>query len=428
VRVEPAAAVAGHVAVPGDKSISHRALLIGAICDGETRIEGLGLSGDVEATRAAVSALGAEVVDASGGVEVLMCRGRGLHALRPPERAIDCGNAGTLIRLLTGLLAGQRGRFELTGDESLRSRPMERVAEPLRRMGAQIVTTQGRAPIVVEGRPLTAIDYELPVASAQVKSAILLAGLYAEGRTTVIEPKPTRDHTELMLEAAGARVVRRPNSATIGRAERLELGTLEVPGDFSSAAPLIVAATLLAGSELTIHGVGLNRRRTGLLDVLERMGARIAIFNRRRAGAELVGDLEVRPAPLVATTLGADEVPRLIDELPLVALAAAMARGESAVTGAGELRHKETDRIETVTNALRNIGVRIRDRPDGFTIQGVPTRPRGGGIDAAGDHRIAMLGAVAGLVSREGVAIEGAEVVAISFPGFFDLLETVTTR
>jgi 3-phosphoshikimate 1-carboxyvinyltransferase len=428
VKVEPAAALAGHVGVPGDKSISHRAVLVGAVGEGETRVTGFGRSGDTESTIAAARALGAEVVEED--VDTLVVRGVGLRGLREPESPVDCGNAGTLIRLLAGLVAGQEGRrFELTGDESLRSRPMERVAEPLRRMGAAVETDEGRAPLVVRGAALHGIEYELPVASAQVKSAVLLAGLNAQGPTTVIEPAPTRDHTELMLEAAGGPVQRRARSVTLtGPVERLSLETVEVPGDFSSAAPLIVAASLLAGSEVVIHGVGLNPRRTGLLDVLERMGARIAVYNRRRAGGESVGDLEVRSAELVATEVRPEEVPSLVDELPLFALAAGMARGESVVSGAGELRHKETDRIETVSNALRPLGIRVQSSNDGLRVRGVPSRPKGGGMDSAGDHRIAMLGAVAGLVSREGVDIEGAEAVAISFPGFFELLDSVTTR
>ncbi|MEX1357396.1 MAG: 3-phosphoshikimate 1-carboxyvinyltransferase [Gaiellaceae bacterium] len=427
MRVEPGAALAGHIGVPGDKSISHRAVLIGAVCEGETRVAGFGRSADTESTIAAVRALGAEVVEED--VDTLVVRGVGLSGLAEPRAPVDCGNAGTLIRLLTGLLAGQEGReFELTGDESLRARPMERVAEPLRRMGASVETADGRAPVVVRGAPLQGIDYELPVASAQVKSAVLLAGLLAEGRTTVVEPAPTRDHTELMLEAAGARVSRRPKSVSVDRAERLLLESVEVPGDFSSAAPFLVAASLLAESHLTIHGVGLNPRRTGLLDVLERMGARIAVYNRRRIGGEPVGDLEVRSAELVATAIGAEEVPRLVDELPLWALAAGMARGESVLSGAEELRHKETDRIETVSNALRGLGIRVSASDDGLRVRGVPSRPKGGGMDSGGDHRIAMLGAVAGLVSRAGVEVGGAEAVAISFPGFFELLDSVTQR
>jgi 3-phosphoshikimate 1-carboxyvinyltransferase len=282
----------------------------------------------------------------------------------------------------------------------------------------------GHAPLVIEGTDaLTGINYVLPVASAQVKSAVLLAGINADGATTVVEPAPTRDHTELMLAAAGASVRRRPSSVSIEPAGRLELGEITVPGDFSAAAPFIVAATLLAGSELTIHDVGLNPRRTGLLDVLERMGARITIFNRRKLGGELVGDLEVHSAELTATDITAEDVPRLVDELPLFALAAAVARGDSRLTGAGELRLKETDRIETVTNGLKAVGLRIRARDDGFEVRGVPARPIGGRMSSEGDHRIAMLAAVAGLASREGVRIDDPGAVSVSFPGFFELLE-----
>jgi len=426
VRVEPAAAVVGHLAVPGDKSVSHRAVLVGAIADGTTRVEGFGRSGDTESTIRAARALGAEVEEPAP--DALVVHGRGLRGLVPPPHPIDCGNAGTLMRLLPGLLAGQEGRFELVGDASLSSRPMERVAEPLRRMGARVATTDGHAPIVIEGGPLSPLDYKLPVASAQVKSAVLLAGLYAGGRTTVVEPTPTRDHTELLLQAAGARVTRRPHSVSVVGADRLALRTVDVPGDFSAAAPFLVAGVLLAGSSVAVHGVGLNPRRTGLLDVLERMGARISIYNRRRLGVEPVGDVEVHASPLVATTIEAEEVPRLVDELPLVALAAGMARGETVVRGAGELRLKESDRIERVATGLRALGVRITEREDGFSVRGVPARPRGGTLAASGDHRLAMLGAVAGLVSREGVRVEGAEAVAISFPGFFELLDSVTTR
>jgi 3-phosphoshikimate 1-carboxyvinyltransferase len=426
MKIEPAVAVAGHIAVPGDKSISHRAVLLGAVGEGETRIERFGRSEDTEATLEAVRALGVEATDEDE--DTVVVRGAGLRGLRAPDQAIDARNAGTLMRLLPGLLAGQGGRFELTGDESLRSRPMERIAEPLRRMGVTVETTDGRAPVVVEGGDVRAIDYNLPVASAQVKSAVLLAGLYGDGRTTVVEPAPTRDHTELMLAAAGARVTRRPSSASVEPADRLTLGTVEVPGDFSSAAPFLVAAALLAESDLTVHGLGLNPRRTGLLDVLGRMGARIGVFNRRKAGGEAVGDVQVRSSQLVATTIDPAEVPLLVDELPLFALAAAAARGDSVLRGAEELRVKESDRIAAVVTALRALGVRITERPDGFEVRGVPTRLRGGRMDARGDHRIAMLGAVAGLVSREGVEVGGAEAVAVSFPGFWELLDSVSQR
>jgi 3-phosphoshikimate 1-carboxyvinyltransferase len=421
MRVEPASSLDGHFAVPGDKSISHRALLIGAVSEGETHITGWGRSADTESTLAAVRALGAEVEEDGDRLTV---HGAGLHGLR--AATIDCGNAGTLARLLPGLLAFQDASFTLTGDASLSSRPMARIAEPLARMGAQVETTDGRLPLTITGAPLAAIDYELPVASAQVKSAILLAALGATGRTTVVEPAPTRDHTELMLQSAGAQVAIRPSSVSVDTADRLRLRAVEIPGDFSSAAPFIVAATLIPESRITIHDVSLNPRRTGLLNALERMGGRVGIIARRRIGAEQAGDLEVRSAELTATTIHSSEVPLLVDELPLFALLAAHARGESWVYGAGELRHKETDRIEAVVDALRAVGARARANDDGFTITGVPARVKGGKIDARGDHRIAMLGAVAGLASREGVDVRGAETVAISFPGFFDLLERIS--
>jgi 3-phosphoshikimate 1-carboxyvinyltransferase len=393
MKIEPAAALRGHIAVPGDKSISHRAVLLGAVGDGETSIQGAGL-----------------------------------RALREPRAPIDCGNSGTTLRLLAGILAGQEGRFELTGDDSLRRRPVDRIADPLAEMGATVESDDGMPPLVVAGGELRGIRYELPVASAQVKSCVLLAGLYAAGRTTVVEPLPTRDHTELMLEAAGVRVTRKQRRVSLGPTEHLLLGEVDVPGDFSAAAPFIVAATLLPGSELTIHDLGLNPRRTGLLDVLGRMGARITVFNRHKSAGEPVGDLEIRAAELTATAVTAEEVPRMVDELPLFALAAASAHGESKVEGAQELRVKETDRIETVTTSLRALGIRISASDDGLGVRGVPSRPKGGGMSSHGDHRIAMLGAVAGLASREGVELQDAQAVAVSFPGFFELLDSVTQR
>jgi len=425
MKVQPAGSLAGAIALPGDKSISHRAVLLGAIGVGDTSVSNFGRSADTETTVRAVRALGVPVGE---GRDRLVVSGVGLRGLREPAEPLDCANAGTLMRLIAGILAGQDGSFELTGDESLSARPMERVAEPLRRMGARLETTDGHAPLRIEGDGLRAIDYELPVASAQIKSAVLLAGLYAEGKTTVRELLPTRDHTELMLEAAGARVTRRPASASVEAAHELRLGSIEVPGDFSSSAPFLVGATLLAGSELFIQGVGLNPRRTGFLEVLARMGARVTVFNRRRSGGELVGDLEVRSAELVATAIRPEEVPSMVDELPLFALAAACAHGDSVVTGASELRVKETDRIEAVVDALRALGAHVEAREDGMRIRGVPTRFRGGSMDSRGDHRIAMLGAIAGLVSREGVEVGGADSVTVSFPGFFELVDSVAQR
>ncbi len=424
MRVEPITRLVGHVAVPGDKSISHRSVLLGAIADGETRITGFGRSADTEATIAAVRALGITVYE--HGSETLHVFGKGLRGLAAPGQPIDCANAGTLVRLLAGILAGQEGqRFELTGDASLSARPMKRITEPLGRMGAVTKTDEGHLPLEVEGRSLRPITYELPVASAQVKSAILLAGLYAEGETTVVEPVPTRDHTELMLEAAGVPVTRREKSISVRPVDRLELGDLEVPGDFSSAAPLVVAATLVPGSELHIHGVNLNPRRTGLLTILERMGGRVTVYNRRRIGGERAGDLEVRSAELVATTVLGAEVPLAIDELPLFALLASCAHGNSRLRGAEELRAKESDRVEATVDALRSLGQHVQATEDGFRIRGVPTRPRGGKVVSQGDHRIAMLGAIAALDSQDGVEIEDAECVAVSFPGFFDILDSL---
>jgi 3-phosphoshikimate 1-carboxyvinyltransferase len=427
MEIQPAAALRGDIAVPGDKSISHRALLLGAIADGESEIDGFGASEDTLSTAAAVRALGVGVEVEGARVRV---EGAGLRGLRPTAGPLDCGNAGTLMRLLPGILAGQDGSFELVGDVSLSSRPMERVAEPLRAMGARVETADGHAPLRVEGAALQAVRWELPVASAQVKSCVLLAGLYAQdGPTTAVEPHPSRDHTERMLEAMGARVRRKPGEAAVWPAERLRPLRLTVPGDASSAAPFVVAATLLPESELRLHGVGLNPTRAGLLAVLERMGARIAVFNRRVVGGEPVGDLEIEAAELVATTIGREEVPALVDELPLFALAAGMAHGVSVVTGAEELRVKESDRVESVTDALKPLGVHIEALPDGFRVRGVPTRPRGGSVvDARGDHRIAMLGAIAGLVSREGIELQGAESAAVSFPDFFAMLDSLALR
>jgi 3-phosphoshikimate 1-carboxyvinyltransferase len=425
MKVEPAAALEGAAAVPGVKGISQRAALLGAVADGETRIRGFGRAADTLSALEAARTLGAEVHD--GGDDDIRVRGVGLRGLG--SATVDCGNAGTVLRLLCGLLVGQAGSYELVGDESLTMRPHERAAEPLRRMGASIETTEGHAPVHIHGAALQPIAYELPVASAQVKSAILLAGLFASsGPTTVIEPHPTRDHTERMLASLGVRMSRTERSVSVWPVDRLAPLDVEIPGDISSAAPLITAAVLLNGSELILQNVNVNPLRTGLLDVLERMGARVGVFNRRTVSGEPVADLEVRSTQLVATTVEAKEVPRLVDELPLVALLGAFARGTTVVRGAEELRAKETDRIETVTDALRAIGVRIEAKPDGFAVRGTPARPRGGTIHARGDHRIAMLGAVAGLVSREGVKIEDPDCVAVSFPGFYDLLEQLAHR
>jgi 3-phosphoshikimate 1-carboxyvinyltransferase len=426
-RVEPAAALVGDLAVPAVKGICQRGALLAAIADGESELRNFGHAADTDAALNAIRALGAEVGEPDETTVRII--GRGLRGLTAPTDPIDCGNAGTLLRLLSGILAGQNGRrFELTGDESLSKRPV-RVDEPLEQMGARVETTQGHPPVTIEGAPLNPIRYELPVASAQLKSAVLLAGLLAQdGPTTVVERLSSRDHTERLLRSLGLRIVRTGADIKVWPANEIPPLSLDIPGDFSSAAPFVVAATLLSGSNLRIHDVDVNPTRTGLLDVLERMGARIAVFNRHGVNGEPVADIEVRDAPLLAATIEADEVPRLVDELPLFALAASHARGESVVTGAQELRVKETDRIEAVTNSLRALGIRISASDDGFRVRGVPSRPRGGQITSSGDHRIAMLGAIAGLVSKEGVEIEDAAAVAVSFPGFFELLDSIAQR
>jgi 3-phosphoshikimate 1-carboxyvinyltransferase len=426
VRIEPAAAVVGAIGVPAVKGICQRGVLLGAIAEGESELRGFGHSADTDAAIEVARALGVEVrVDG----ETVRIAGRGLRGLAEPDGPLDCGNAGTVLRLAAGVLAGQEGRFELVGDDSLSSRPV-RVDEPLRLMGAEVETTDGKPPVTIGGGRLERIRYELPDASAQVKSSVLLAGLLAQdGPTTVVEPTPTRDHTERLLRMLGVKVSRSGQAVAVWPVESLPPLSIDIPGDFSSAAPFVVAATLLPGSSIRIHGVGLNPTRTGLLDVLERMGARVAHFNRRSEGGEPVADLEVEHADLTATAIGPAEVPRLVDELPLFALVAGMARGDSVVRGAAELRVKESDRIETVKNVLRPLGIRIETAHDGFRVRGVPTRPKGGGtVDAAADHRIAMLAAVAGLVSREGLSIEGAESVAVSFPDFFPMLDALAAR
>ena len=423
--VAPAGGLAGELAVPGDKSVSHRALLVGAICAGPVRVRGFGASADTLATAAAVQALGVPVERVAD--DEVVVHGRGMRGLEPPSGPIDVENAGTLIRLLPGILAGQVGEFELTGDASIRRRPMDRITEPLRQMGVAVETDGGRPPVRLTATgAVEPISYTLPVASAQVKSCVLLAGLYAShGVTEVLEPVPTRDHTERLLRAAGAAVDRRPGRVAVSPARELRLDEVDVPGDFSSAAPFIVAGTVLAGSNLTLRGVGINPTRTGLLTVMERMGARVGIFRRRESGGEPVADIEVRPAELVAADVEPELVPLLIDELPLVALLACFAHGVTTIRGAGELRVKESDRIATTAAALAAVGGHVEALPDGFRVRGVPARLRGGAVDAAGDHRIAMLGAVAGVCSQQGVRIDGAAALGVSFPDFSERLGAV---
>jgi 3-phosphoshikimate 1-carboxyvinyltransferase len=416
-RFDPAGPLRGTLRPPPDKSVSHRAALIAAMGEGETAIEGYLDAADTRSTLAAVAALGAEVDGAPGGGAPLRISGAGLRGAA--TAAIDVGNAGTLLRLLPGWLAGQEtGEWTLDGDDSIRRRPVDRVAEPLRLMGARVECREGRLPpLRIEAAPLRGIAYELPVASAQVKSCLLFAGLLAEGETRIAEPLPTRDHSERMLAAAGAEVERHEDTVTVRPAVRLEPGEIAVPADFSSAAFLLLAGLLVAGSEVTIAGVGLNPTRTGLLTILRRMGADLEVEEEDGRGGEPSGRVRARPGPLRGTQVGGAEIPLAIDELPLVALAACFAEGETTIRDAAELRRKESDRIESVAGALRALGAEVETSEDGMTIAGAGGL-RGGAVESGGDHRIAMLGAIAGLASREGVEVDGMEAAAVSYPGF----------
>ena len=423
MRFEPSGPLRGSLRVPADKSISHRAAIVAAMAAEPVRIRNYLQAADTNSTLAAVARLGAIVEQRP---DELVIRGGGLRNALPPTASIDVGNAGTLMRLLPGWLAFQQGHsFVLDGDESIRRRPVDRISEPLERMGARIEAREGRfPPFTVHGASLTGIEYELPVASAQVKSCLLLAGLVTDA-TTVVEPVPTRDHTERLLTRAGAGVQREPQAGgrvrtTIGNVDELEIEAIDVPGDPSSAAFLIAAGVLVPGSSLLLEQVCTNWTRSGFLRILERMQA-IVLADLEPVGAlqgeEPVGDLDVRAGPLDATTVEPGEVPLAIDELPLVALLGCFAEGETAVRGAGELRLKESDRIATVVDGLRGLGADIEATDDGFVVRGHGGL-RGGVLDAHGDHRLAMLGAVAGLASQEGVEVVGMEAAAVSYPGF----------
>ena len=419
MRFSPDGPLRGTVAAPPDKSLSHRAALLAAMTDEPVAITGYLDAEDTNSTLAAVQALGALV---ERRADSLLVRGPGLRAAAQAD-LIDVGNAGTLMRLLPGWLAGQEGgRWTLDGDASIRRRPVDRVAAPLGLMGAAIDAREGRfPPFTVAGRPLSGIEYELPVASAQVKSCVLLAGLLASGPTTVVEPRPSRDHTERMLAAAGVRITREGDRITVAAQDELELGALHVPGDPSSAAFHAAAAVLVPRSRIVIEGMGANWTRTGFFRILRRMGGVVVgPLEEPVEGVpteEPVCELDIANGPLVGTVVEPEEVPLAIDELPLVALLGCFAEGETVVRGASELRLKETDRIATVVDGLRGLGARIEATEDGFVVEGTGGL-RGGAIEAHGDHRLAMLGAVAGLASREGVEVIGMEAAAVSYPGF----------
>jgi 3-phosphoshikimate 1-carboxyvinyltransferase len=423
VRVDPSDGLRGELRPPTDKSISHRAAILGAMAAEPVRIRGYLDAADTNSTLHAVQRLGALV---QVGADEVLVRGTGLRDAAVPDGPIDVGNAGTLMRLLPGWLAAQEGRaYTLDGDASIRRRPVDRIAEPLRLMGASIDATDGRlAPFTVHGARLRSIHYELPVASAQVKSCVLLAGLAADGATTVSEPAASRDHTERMLTAAGVTVHRNGRHVTVAGTDELTLDELAIPGDPSSAAFAIAAGVLVAGSRLILRGVGVNWTRSGFVRIAQRMGA-IVIGDLEDepgdlvAATEPISDLDVTAGPLVGTVVEAEEVPLAIDELPLVALLGCFAEGETVVRGAHELRLKETDRIAAVVDGLSGLGASIEATEDGFAVTGTGGL-RGGRISSHGDHRLAMLGAVAGLASREGVEVDGMEAADVSYPGFMD--------
>jgi 3-phosphoshikimate 1-carboxyvinyltransferase len=419
-RFEPARGLSGTLIAPADKSISHRAALLGAMSSEPVRIENYLRAADTGATLQAVRALGALVEEHGAD---LVIRGTGLREAREPEEPIDVGNAGTLLRLLPGWLVAQEGRaFTLDGDDSIRRRPVDRIAEPLALMGAELQATKGRfAPLTVTGARLRAISYELEVASAQVKSCVLIAGLAADGATTVGEPARSRDHTERMLLRAGVPIHRHGRHVTVVNSDELQLDAVRVPGDPSSAAFLVAAGVLVPGSRLLLSDVGVNWTRTGFLRIVRRMRGIVLGDLEEEAGEltpeEPVSDLDVAHGALEGTVVEPDEVPLAIDELPLVALLGCFAEGETVVRGAAELRVKESDRIAGVVNGLSGLGAEIEATEDGFVVSGTGGL-RGGVIDSLGDHRLAMMGAVAGLASAEGVEVLGMDAAAVSYPGF----------
>ena len=423
--VRAASRLEGEATLPGDKSITHRALMLGALGDGASRISGYLDSGDCRATIGCLRALGVPVQPEA--TSVLVIDGHGLQGWTEPQDALDCVRSGTTMRLLAGLLAGQPFYSVLRGDAQLRSRPMARVIAPLREMGAQIWARDGGRlpPLSILGRPLQGTTYAPPMASAQVKSCVLLAGLYAEGQTTVLEPGPSRDHTERMLRARGIALHSEGLRHVIeGPATALAALDVTVPGDFSSAAYLIAGALLVPGARVLLRGVGVNTTRTGLLDVLRCMGAAVSLCDERDEGGEPVADLWVTHSSLRAVRVDGELVPRMIDEFPILALVATQAQGVTQVRDAAELRVKETDRIATTVTALRTLGARIEPHPDGYDIEG-PTPLQGDTVDSHGDHRLAMTLAIAGLIARGETVVLGAESIADSFPGFEAHLSTL---
>lgn len=413
-------ALRGEIAVPGDKSIGHRAAIFGSIAEGRTRIFGLSGGEDNRRTVQAFQNMGVAIREEGG---VLCIDGQGWKGLSAPRQTIDCGNSGTTMRLLSGVLAGRPFSSRLDGDASLRRRPMQRVIDPLIRMGAKINAQAGKglAPLEIAGGKLKGILYQMPVASAQVKSAILLAGLQAEGVTTVEEPQHSRDHTELMIQGFGGQVLVDGRTISVSGGQRLAGRDVRIPGDISSAAFFLVAAAMIPGSEVIIRDVGTNPTRDGVIEVLRRMGADVETINARIETGEPVADLKVRGGSLKGIDIGPEMAARTIDEYPVLAVAAAAANGRTTMVGVKELRYKESDRIAAMAEGLRRLGIAVEEREDGMSIEGGRSLT-GGKVRSYGDHRVAMALSVAGLASQGGIEIDDADCVAISFPSFFELL------
>jgi len=424
ITIRPSGKLSGRVQLPGDKSISHRFAMLGAIAKGPTRITNFATSQDCHSTLACLQMLGVPIaVEANNRVTI---QGRGLQGLKPSDKTLDAENSGSTIRMLSGILAGQRFTTRISGDESLQRRPMKRIMAPLTQMGARIeAVEENYPPLTIHGGGLQPIRYELPVASAQVKSAVLLAGLYALGETTVVEPVLTRNHTELALRGFGAEVNTGQNTVSVRGGQELYGIETAVPGDVSSAAFLIGAATLVAGSDVTLRDVGLNPGRRGIVDLLMEMGASIEILGTRVQGGEPVADLRVRPAALRGGKIGGAHIPQVIDEVPVLSVLATQSEEGMEIRDASELRVKESDRIRSIVENLRAMGAHVEEFEDGLAIPG-RQRLHGGVIKSYGDHRIAMAFAVAGLVAAGETQIEGAECASVSFPGFFQTLEKMT--
>ena len=420
-QVEPGGVLSGKVRVPGDKSISHRTIMLGSIAEGVSEINGFLEGEDTLATMNALRAMGVRIDGPAQGK--VLVHGVGLRGLKAPKKVLDCGNSGTTMRLLCGLLAGQSFNCELTGDDSLRKRPMQRVTAPLREMGADIATADnGMPPLRLRGvSELHGINYAMPVASAQVKSALLLAGLYASGRTCIIEPAPTRDHTERMLQGFGCVVERDSNKICVSGGGKLKPANVEVPADISSAAFFMVGASIAPGSDITLMHVGVNPTRTGVIEILRLMGADIALHNQRNVAGEEVADVRVRHSRLKGIVIPRGLVPLAIDEFPVLFVAAASAEGETVLTGAEELRVKESDRIQVMADGLRKLGVAAQPVPDGMRIRGGAYS--GGTVESRADHRVAMAFAIAALRAAGPITIRDCANVATSFPGFVALAQ-----